>query len=62
METTRLVNEIVRDIMKAFKKGQVPAAAAVYHDYGDVKALKEGIKSGLKDAGMPSMFIERIVR
>jgi hypothetical protein len=54
----KLVKKAAKEILEAFKKGQVPAAAEAYEPY---KALKHALKAELAGK-IPLMLLERFLR
>lgn len=62
MVATKIVKQAVKKIVAAFRSGQVPGAAAAYHAQGDALAFRMHIRDGLIDAGIPRLYVDRIVR
>ena len=62
MNVDKIVKRAVKEIVEAYRTHQVPGAAAAYHAQADVKAFKLHIRDGLIAAGIPLLFVDRIIR
>lgn len=58
----RMVKTAVKEIVEAFREHGVTGAWDAYHGQRDVLFYKTHIIEGLREAGIPMIFIERIVK